>query len=202
MPTGNDGFPHRAHCPFREINKKKIEIRYFNLILDFNSMKLVLYGLHQPKKYKRKTSILGHTVYDQGDSEMIVPEEFSGASINPQSFIGLKKEFNIGSITILDRLKPDNGPVCVLDHVNQSGYNFLMGQTPTSEFPTFPDMSNIYNQIKNLEGVVVYTVGPDLFSGVGPSSFIASESVGLISPVWHYIGVRVFAKNDYLEKLR
>ena len=166
-------------------------------------MKLVLYGLYQPKKkYKRKTPILGHTVYDQGDSKMIVPKEFSGASINPKNFIGLKKEFNIESITILDRLKPDNGPVCVVDHVNQSGYNFLMGQTPISGFPTFPDMSNIYNQIKNLEGVVVYTVGPDLFSGAGPSSLIASESVGLISPVWHYIRVRVFAKNDYLEKLR
>ncbi len=165
-------------------------------------MNLVLYGLYQPKKYKRKIPILGHTVYDQGDCKMIVPKEFSGASINPKNFIGLKKKFNVESITILDRLKPDNGPVCVLDHVNQSGYNFLMGQTPTSEFPTFPDMSNIYNQIKNLEGVVVYTVGPDLFSGVGPSSFIASESVGLISPVWHYIGVSVFAKNDYLEKLR
>ena len=165
-------------------------------------MKLVLYGLHIPKSYKRKTATLGHTVYDQGNSKMIVPKEFSGASINPKNFMGLKKKFNIESITILDRLKPDSGPVCVLDHVNQSGYNFLMGQTPTLEFPTFPDMSNIYNQIKNLEGVVVYTVGPDLFSGVGPSPFIASELVGLISPVWHYIGVRVFARNDYLEKFR
>ena len=165
-------------------------------------MKLVLYGLYQPKKYTRKTSILGHTVYDQGNSEMIVPEEFSEVSINPQSFIGLKKKFKIESITILDRLKPDNGPVCVMDHVNQSGYNFLMGQTPTSYLPTFPDMSNIYNQIKNLEGVIVHTVGPGLFSGMEPSSFIASESVGLISPVWHYIGVKVFARNDYPEKFR
>jgi hypothetical protein len=165
-------------------------------------MKLVLYALYQPKKYKSKTSILRHTIYDQGDSEMIVPEEFSDASINPQNFIGLKKKFNIESITILDRLKPDNGPVCVVDHVNQSGYNFLMGQTPTSDFPTFPDMSNIYNQIKNIEGVIVHTVGPGLFSGMGLSSFIASESVGLISPVWHYIGVKVFARNDYLEKFR
>ena len=119
-------------------------------------MKLVLYALYQPRKYKRKTSVLRHTIYDQGDSEMIVPEEFSDASINPRNFIGLKKKFNIESITILDRLKPDNGPVCVVDHVNQSGYNFLMGQTPTSDFPTFPDMSNIYNQIKNIEGVIVH----------------------------------------------
>ena len=78
-------------------------------------MKLVLYALYQPKKYKSKTSILRHTIYDQGDSELIVPDEFSDASINPQSFIGLKKKFNIESITILDRLKPDNGPVCVVD---------------------------------------------------------------------------------------
>ena len=54
LPTGNDGFPHRAHCPFKEINKKKIEIRYFKLILDFNIMKLVLYGLYQPKKKSTK----------------------------------------------------------------------------------------------------------------------------------------------------
>ena len=115
-------------------------------------MKLMLYGLYKPKKHKRKTPLLGHTVYDQVNSKMIVQKEFSGASINPKNFMGLKKEFNIESITILDRLKPDNGPVCVVDHVNQSGYNFLMGQTPTSGFPTFPDMSNIYNQIKNIEG--------------------------------------------------
>ena len=165
-------------------------------------MKLVLYALHPPRNYIKKSKQFGHTIYQLKNNQVIVPEKFSTSSINPQNFTSLKKVFNIGSIMILDRLMYKNESVCIVDHVNLSGFNFLLARTPFEARPTFPDMSNIYNEVSGLKGVVVHTVGPGRFKGLEQSRLLISESVGLVSPVWHYIGVRVFAKNDYQEKLR
>ena len=84
--------------------------------------------------------------------------------------------------------------VCIVDHVNRSGTNFLIGETPVKNFPVFPDMSKIYNIIPGYKQVVVHTLGPSRFLKQYKQKQITSESVGLISPIWHYIGVNVYAK--------
>ena len=84
-----------------------------------------------------------------------------------------------------------------MDHINQAGTNFLIGNTPEVGLPTFPDMSNIYNEIKDLKKNIVYTVGPKRFlNSVVLEGKIISHSVGLVSPVWHYVGVKVYAQNN------
>ena len=57
-------------------------------------------------------------------------------------------------------------------------------------------MSKIYNPIRGMEAVVVHTVGPERFSVCNGAEIIFSESAGLITPVWHYVGVRVRAKTQ------
>ena len=43
------------------------------------------------------------------------------------------------------------------------GTNFLIGKTPYKKHPQFPDMSNIYTPIKELDKIVVHTVGLERF---------------------------------------
>ena len=69
-------------------------------------------------------------------------------------------------------------------------------ETPVKKFPVFPDMSKIYNTIPGYKQVVVHTLGPSRFLKQYKQKQITSESVGLISPIWHYVGVNVYAKNN------
>ena len=55
-------------------------------------------------------------------------------------------------------------------------------------------MSKIYNTIANLEKVVVHTLGTENFSKKNETNIVISEMIGLVSPVWHYVGVKVFGK--------
>ena len=61
-------------------------------------------------------------------------------------------------------------------------------------------MSNIYNRTKTLKEVVVHTVGPKRYSGFNEKDIYISEFVGLISPLWHYLGVDVSARELLDEK--
>ena len=81
-----------------------------------------------------------------------------------------------------------------MNHVNRSGYNFLIGRTHELDLPRFPDMSNIYNAIPNLSTVNVHTVGPKRFDSATSDKVVLSEAVGLVAPIWHYVRVKVFAK--------
>ena len=63
---------------------------------------------------------------------------------------------------------------CVLQTINRSGYNFLIGKT-IANLPRFPDMSKIYNEISGLESAVVHTVEPEDFI-LGQTNNIISES--------------------------
>jgi hypothetical protein len=158
-------------------------------------MNLLLYGLTLPSKYSSKTSLLSHTLYTKEKHTYIIPNKFDEDNINPDNFLKLKEEMKIKSILIIDRTIPGDKKLCIINHVNRSGYNFLIGKTPTGKLPRFPDMSRIYNKNPGVESAVVHTVGPKRFRLRPKSNNVISESVGLIAPVWHYVGVKVFAQN-------
>ena len=170
-------------------------IKYFIQTLYFQYMKLLIYGLTVPKKYSSKTTLLSHTLYTKEKSICVVPNKFDEGSINPETFLKLKEEMEVISILVIDRTIPGDKKLCIINHVNRSGYNFLIGKTPTANLPRFPDMSKIYNKISGLEPAVVHTVGPERFHLRPKINNVISESVGLIAPVWHYVGVKVFAQN-------
>ena len=160
-------------------------------------MNLVFYSCHSPKYFIKIKSFFQHNLYSLENSKILVPKTITKKAINPSNFFNLKKELSIGSVCIVDRVYPDKGPVCIIDHINKSGYNFLIGKTPLKSLTTFPDMSNIYKPISGLKLVVVETVGPQRFSRVKKPQGLISESVGLVSPVWHYVNVEVFSKNFF-----
>ena len=158
-------------------------------------MNLIMYGLQAPSDYKLRSTPLNHKLYIKKKEFFLVPNRFDEGIINPETFLKLKEEMEIISILVIDRTIPGDKKLCIINHVNRSGYNFLIGKTPTANLPRFPDMSKIYNKISGLEPAVVHTVGPERFHLRPKINNVISESVGLIAPVWHYVGVKVFAQN-------
>ena len=154
-----------------------------------------IYSIHPPKLGKKIVSNFGHHIIEKDKARYVCPKEFSKNDINPSNFYKLKTELGLDSILILDRVKNIDDERCIMDHVNRSGYNFLTGKTPYKNFPTFPDISHIYNAIPNMDGIKVHTIGPIRFSKINSKEILYSESVGVISPIWHYVGVKVFARN-------
>ena len=51
-------------------------------------------------------------------------------------------------------------------------------------------MTHIYKHAEKPD-IIVHTIGPDRFNISPKSKEIISESIGIVSPVWHYIGVLV-----------
>ena len=78
--------------------------------------------------------------------------------------------------------------------MNRSGQNFLRNETPFKEHPQFPDMSKIYNKISGLDTVIVHTIGEKRFQSLpNKEKAVWSEAIGLIAPVAHYVGIKIFA---------
>ena len=159
-------------------------------------MNMIVYSIYPPEKYNKKQETSDHVIYFKKQKTWLTPLSFRSEIINPKTFLDLKKRFSIESILVLDKTTLKTGSAYIKDHVNRSGYNFLLGKTPVKGFPVFPDMSKIYNPIRGMEAVVVHTVGPERFSACNGAGIIFSESAGLITPVWHYVGVRVRAKTQ------
>ena len=157
-------------------------------------MKQNTYRLYPPQKATTKAHLFGHVIYSKEKSTTIVPQDLKKENINPKNFIKLKQRIHFKSILILDRTKPSFENTCVLDHVNRSGFNFLIGTDKINGYPMFPDMSNIYHPIENFKEIIVHTLGPSRFAQNMECHNIISESVGLISPIWQYVGVKVFCK--------
>ena len=154
-----------------------------------------MYGLQAPNDSNLKSTLLGHKLYKKQKKFILVPNKFDDTTINPENFLKLKGKVKIKETLLIDRTIPEDKRLCITNHVNRSGYNFLIGKTPIANLPRFPDMSKIYHKIPGLESAVVHTVGPERFHLRPKSNNVISESVGLIAPVWHYIGVKVFAQN-------
>ena len=158
-------------------------------------MNLIMYGLRAPNDYDLKSTLFNHKLLTKQKKLFLVPNKFDDTTIDPKNFLKLKEKMKIKKTLLIDETIPKNKRLCIANHVNRSGYNFLIGKTPIANLPRFPDMSKIYNKISGLESAAVHTVGPERFHLRPKGNNVISESVGLIAPVWHYVGVKVFAQN-------
>ncbi len=157
-------------------------------------MKKIIYTITHPQSYKSKTTLFDHFIYKKEKTIIIEPIKFHKDYINPGNFLKLKKEIKIQKILILDRTKPVFKKASIVGHVNRSGFNFFIGSKAIHGLPMFPDMSNIYTSIKGCKKIKVHTVGPRRFNKESFLDQTTSEYIGLVSPLWHYVGVYVFGK--------
>ena len=143
---------------------------------------------------KVESDIADHKIGQLKERRIIVPNKIDSDTINPQSFIELKNQLNINELLLIDKIKGTDKIISITDHVNKSGQNFLRSKTPEGELPQFPDMSKIYNQIKGFNRGIVHTIGAERFKNQQTgNNTIFSALVGLISPVAHYVGIKIFA---------
>ena len=157
-------------------------------------MKKYTYSLFPPKNFITSYKKYRHTIFEKETLTHIVPEKLSELCLNPRSVSSLTEDLSIKEILIIDRVINLEHEACITNHVNRSGTNFLIGNTPYNKHPQFPDMSNIYTTIKGLDKIVVHTVGVERFLNFKDCDYYISEAAGIIAPIWHYIGIRVSSK--------
>jgi len=150
------------------------------------------------KEFDNKISFegtsLNHNYGKINGRPIFLPKNIDAKTINPKNFIELKKQFKLNELLIIDRLIGSKETVSIINHVNRSGQNFLRGVTPEEKFPQFPDMSKVYNMVSGLKTIVVHTIGTERFKSPPiDEKAIWSEAVGLIAPVAHYVGIKIFA---------
>ncbi len=146
------------------------------------------------EKIKCTKVVANHCIGKSKERIILWPQSVDSSTINPKNFDELKKHYKLEEIVFIDRLIGINKVVSIINHVNRSGQNFLRSKTPFNKYPQFPDMSKIYNKISGLDTVVVHTVGEKRFQRPPTEeNVIWSELVGLIAPVAHYVGIKVFA---------
>ena len=104
-----------------------------------------MYGLQAPNDYNLKSTLLNHKLYIKQKKLFLVPNKFDDTTINPKNFLKLKGKMKIKETLLIDKTIPEDKRLCITNHVNRSGYNFLIGKTPIANLPRFPDMSKIYN---------------------------------------------------------
>lgn len=164
------------------MNYKKIPIYLCSFIREWNEC------------VQKEGSFVGHEHGKWNGKTIMWPKNIDSETINPKNFIKLKKELNLKEILLVDRLSGIKDIVSISNHLNRSGQNFLRGKTPEEKFPQFPDMSKIYNKINGLKPAIVHSVGGKRFKNISSDeNVIWSESVGLIAPVAHYVGIKIFA---------
>jgi len=136
----------------------------------------------------------GHKTGQYKGRLIVTPIKIDPETINPENLLILKEKSDIKELLLIDKTRGTGGVVAIVDHVNVSGQNFLRAKTPQAELPQFPDMSKIYDVIEGYKETVTHTVGPERFKNQQASKkIIYSELVGLIAPVVHYVGIKVFA---------
>lgn len=138
---------------------------------------------------KHNDRFYNHVMKNHDNYTFLSPFDNTNKTINPENYSKIRNKYGFNSLVLIDRVFIDTKTAHTADHVNRTGHNFLRGNTPYENHPTFPDISKIYNT-KN--GKVFVSVGEKKPLNITVSkNEILSEWIAMVSPVWHYIGVKI-----------
>ncbi len=133
--------------------------------------------------------LAGHFFTQINDKYIVWPGKIDFETASPKSMDALFRELPHDGLLLLDRVHGVDGLISIVGHVNRSGTNMLIGNTPYEGRPQFPDMSHIYNPVPRYQQVVVHTLGPErLQTPPQEPGIVWSEAVGLVAPIFHYLG--------------
>jgi len=134
-------------------------------------------------------SLYDHFIVTKDKFSYIYPKDHSPNIINPQNFFKIKQELGFNRLIVIDKIHSKKDVVRVADHINRTGKSFLRGKTPFKDFPTFPDISNMYNKVN---GETLMSVGEKNTLNINTKeNVILSSWIAAISPVWNYINVKI-----------
>ena len=134
-------------------------------------------------------SYKSHYIYINKNQTTYWPKQVTKENINPDTFFKLTQKYKIKELTIVDRVKINSEKTFINEHINRTGKNFLIGNTPHKNKATFPDASSVYS---NTRGSTVVSYGKS-YNEVSSKNnkHIISEWIAPISIVWNYIGVKI-----------
>ena len=160
---------------------KQLNVHYYN-------NQLSKFNIDQ----KLDLKFFNHNIGIKDNDVFIVPNQFNETSISPTEFLGLKKKYQIKTVSMYDRTIGIKEKSIIIDHVNRSGVFYLKGNTPHKQRPMFPDMSYIYEKDPPLKSIIVQTLGYSRFKKVKLEERVFfSEAAAIIATIWHYVGVSV-----------
>jgi len=143
-------------------------------------------------KTLKKERIIGeHYIVKYNNHTIVVPIEINLKIFTPSNFNLLKQKMREKHMIILDRIKTQHSIVQIIDHINKSGFNPLMGKTPFNNKPKFPDISNIYDKTNYcIDQVIAICIGKNLTEEFLENT---SEFISIISIVASYVGWKITA---------
>ena len=147
-----------------------------------------------------KTKINKH-YFLKNKNILIWPATNSNSTISPQEFLELISYFNFKKIILIDTIFNTDLIIKAVDHINRTGLNYLIGNTPYKSLPTFPDVSNTYRE-KN--GKVFISVGNRNKTKIkNNNKNILSKWVAPIAVVWSYLGINIeaYGVNSQIKSL-
>ena len=158
----------------------------------------VLYICSHPEKWELtvapEENLAGHFLAQVKGKYIVWPEKIDARIVNPKNVDILFNNLPRDGLLLLDRVHGVAGFISVVGHVNRSGTNLLIANTPYDGRPQFPDMSHVYDPIQGYPQVVVHTLGPERFEAPPRENGVVwSEAVGLVAPIFHYLGFQLSA---------
>lgn len=144
------------------------------------------------EQHIKKTNHSNHEIVLTNKALVLWPKTITINNCSPDKIDNLKNFIQTKSVIIVDKVKNSCEVVSVGGHVNRSGTSFLVGNTPHNDKKQFPDLSNIYTKT-NTKQTTVHTIGEKRFSSKIKlsSNIVWSESIGLVSSVFSYLGFEV-----------
>ena len=138
---------------------------------------------------KSHETCVNHKLGSKNKKTFLWPTNIDHTTINPKKFSRLKEKHKIRKLLIVDRVQSTTGREKTSDHINKTGNNFLIGKTPHNNQPTFPDMSDVY---KNIKGKIFVSYGKDFKRAKERNNkHVESEWIAPIATVWRYVGVEI-----------
>lgn len=148
-----------------------------------------------------KITIGNHYCIQSKNHQIITPRDLDIKTFTPSNFNLIKNTLDEDHLIIFEKTKTPNKFVQIIDHINKTGHNPLVGNTPFKNKPRFPDISNIYDK-KNygINQIVSTSVGFEIYDKLNEMNI--TEHISVVSIVASYIGWKItcFGFSDKIIK--
>tara|TARA_B100000676_G_C18034883_1_gene821152 strand:+ start:1270 stop:1815 length:546 start_codon:yes stop_codon:yes gene_type:complete len=148
----------------------------------------LVYFVSLPNISSLKKKIIGsHYYIEFKNYQVITPSDLDIRIFSPSNFNLIKDTLGENHLIIFEKIKNQNKFVQIIDHINKTGHNPLVGKTPFKDKPRFPDISKIYDK-KNygIDQIICTSVGFEMYNKLNEMNI--NEYMSIISIVASYVG--------------
>ena len=162
----------------------------------------LVYFVRFPNVPSFKKKIIGNHYYIKHKKHQIItPCNLDIKIFTPSNFKIIKDTFGEDHLIIFDKIKSPNKFVQIIDHINKTGQNPLVGNTPFENKPRFPDISNIYDKKDyGVNQIECTSVGFKMYNILNEMNI--TEYISVVSIVGSYVGWKItgFGFSDKIIK--